>query len=211
MVDEVLLELVEHDDHVAAVRPRARGDRRRQVGRRRRGAESGLLPQRRRERRGGVAAPVGVKDEDEVVERAQARGDARVEQRALADAALAEEEGQARREQVRRDELGVGLAAEEVGRVGLLVPRESFVGRLPGRRRDTRSLGDWSGEQLGQGGVERRTYSSSGTSSTSTPRRSQNSRSSSDGRSWIAHDLYFSFCAPQIRCRITRRFQSRMP
>ena len=44
----------------------------------------------------------------------------------------------------------------------------------------------------------------------STFRFGQNSCSSSSGCSWTDHDLKSSFCSPQIRRRITRRFQSRM-
>ena len=115
---------------------------------------------------------------------AQPRHDAGVEERALADAALAEEEREPGREHVRDDELGIGVAAEEVRRVLLLVPREPLVRGLAGRA--PRPLGHVSTGPRAARRAPRRaraTYSSSGRSRTSTPRSSQNSRSSSDGRS----------------------------
>src|SRR5262249_49486649 len=133
-----------------------------------------------------------------------------VEERALADAALAEEERQPRRQDVGDDELRVGVAPEEEERVGLVVALEPLVGRRRGRRGE-RGHPAVPSRSCPSAASSATTYSSSGTFSTSTPRCSQNSRSSYDGSSCTAHDLYLRACSPQMRWRMTRRFQSRMP
>ena len=56
--------------------------------------EAARPAQRRRQRRGRVTAPVGEDDGDQVADRPQAGRRARVQEGALSDAALPEEEGQ---------------------------------------------------------------------------------------------------------------------
>jgi hypothetical protein len=102
--------------------------------------EAAGFPQRRRERRSGIASPVGEQDEQEIVCATQTWCDAGVQERALADAALAEEEREPRGEQVRDDELRVGIAPEEVRRILLLVARQAFVRGLRRPRRDLRHV-----------------------------------------------------------------------
>jgi hypothetical protein len=117
--------------------------------------EAASLPQRRRKRRGAVASPIGEQDQDQIVRPAQARCDAGVQERALADAALAEEEREPGSKHVRDDELCVGITTEEVGRILLLVARESLVRGLPTSAPRPRSRLDFR-EQRAERGVERR-------------------------------------------------------
>ncbi len=144
VVDEVLLELVEDHEQLAVVgleAPLERLDERAGRGclaaaeRRLRRVRNGLA-----ERPDGVVAP-RAEDDDPVLgvtvgrlevvrELAQDRQDARVQHRALADAAWPVEERDASSPEVRDDHALVALPAEEEGRVLLAVRLEPDVGRL---------------------------------------------------------------------------------
>ena len=94
VVDEVLLELIENDDQVVSGSLGARCDRGGEVLVDEIAVEAARPAQRRRQRRGRVTAPVGEDDGDQVADRPQPGHRARVQEGALSDAALPEEEGQ---------------------------------------------------------------------------------------------------------------------
>ena len=206
VVEEVLLELVEHEQQLAARRlviagregdgalvkaaePLGEQHLQARRERRRRGRELAELVAHGRfdrvgERPQRVVPPAGADDEHGfrhpalLDRRARAGGEVGDEsgphERALADPARAVEERQPGREDARRQQAPLALAAEVEGRVPLSERRKSDVRRLwqarhpqaaTACRRDSSSV----------------TYSSSGMSSTSTPRTRQSSCSISLG------------------------------
>ncbi len=113
-MDEVLLELVEEQIRLA-VSLRCGRDR---VDEARRRPELGIGGVHRRNKPGlGLDRPLAVHDHRTAAERAKPLRDPCPQQRALADAARPEEDGQPVREDVRDDRLPLALAAEEEERV----------------------------------------------------------------------------------------------
>ena len=234
VVQEVLLELVEDDEQrPAPLRPRAAASRRAsragagerlvagellQRGARAppRSAGTGSSRHERNDADGERAAPPCAAPRL----LAQAVDDAGLQQRALADAARAVQDRQPRRAQVGGDDRRLRRAPEEEVRVVLAVGHEPDVravgargARRPARRAMLiRLRGAGSGSrassslhvlaQLAVDELDVRRASSQSACSISRTFGSAGSRCT-------AHDLTTSLRAPQIRLRITRRFQSR--
>ena len=171
MVEQVLLELVEQQVELAAPLRRGRDGvhdpcRRPQIA---------ALGVHGIDQAGGwILGPRVVKDDGRAALLPQPAGDARAEQRALADAARPIEDGQPAREHVRRDRRDLTLATEEEQRVelGVLEGGEALVRTL----REAAHRAAFSSIRSSS-----TTYAAGAMSTTSTSRRRQNSRSSGCG------------------------------
>ena len=199
VVDEVLLRLVEDQVEVKSelLRPGGEVVCERSVTRRapRTAEELGL--DRCSELGDHVSAP-GAEDHDREltrptrldilpVELQQLVRDPGAQQRALPYATRPVQDRQPGREQVGRDDLPLALAPEEQHRV----ERRVFEGReaLERRRRQWRRPGQaWAACDTGRCAASTSTYCSSGSSTTSTSRLRQNSRSSGVGSGCTAHE-----------------------
>ena len=155
---------------------------------------------------------------------AQAVDDAGLQQRALADAARPVQERQPRRAQVGAHDRDLLRAPEEEARVVLAERDEPDVRARRARERRVRDRGARrERHRAGASPAARTAAAPRARARTRSARRRRARRCrrvsqsvcsilltfGSTGSRWIAHDLTTSFCVPQIRFRITRRFQSR--
>ena len=184
VVEEELLELVEDHVEVPAHDPRRGGER---LHERASALEADRVLDRRLEAALRVTRPRREDDDRGVVHGPERVRDRGAKERGLSHAARAVQDCQARGHQVRHDDVALALAPAEEERVelGVLKGRQALEGSRNRSGRDAhRAPVGWAVRWR----LKVSAYCSNGSSTTSTSRRRQNSRSSGFGSGCTAHE-----------------------